>query len=140
MSKQHRELHRQSIFSVRITNDVDDGFLKWINGLNGRDILARTALEALYMAYSNQLELPGRWVPTPTAQMSQLPREVLGYIAGVPSQSEESKANSIVNSEPVREAAQQSTNQPLEQPLVPPSNVDNEALRAAMRFLDDDDF
>ena len=72
-----KDLHRQSVISIRITNDIDDGFLKWMNELHSKGSLQRMAIEGLYMMYSKELQIPGRWIHVPMESKGVISRDVL---------------------------------------------------------------
>ncbi|MCF8568239.1 hypothetical protein LLE49_26305 [Alicyclobacillus tolerans] len=134
----YRKLRRQSVFSVRITNNVDDGFLKWLNQVHGRGLLQRMALEGLYLQYAQQLEVPGRWVPTPTQTWMDTPREALGYMVlhqeriemTQPLESKDKIQTVSPNDEgdKVNDLSTESTDH----------SVENPALKSAFDFLNDD--
>lgn len=72
-----KDLHRQSVISIRITNDIDDGFLKWMNELHSKGLLQRMAIEGMYMMYSKEVQIPGRWIHVPLESAGGIPRDVL---------------------------------------------------------------
>jgi len=147
-----RELKRQSVFSVRITNSVDDGFLKWLNQLHDQGLLQRHAVEGLYVQYAQKLQIPGRWVSTPTETMMSLPRELLGYVLQrqldedevLPQRTEAIKRESFrlepqenVLSAPVV-VTSQDEHKAFEGGTTEPADGENAALRSAFSFLNDD--
>ena len=133
-NRKRKALHRQSVFSVRITNDVDDGFLKWINDLHDEGVLQRTAFEGLYMVYSKQLEIPGRWVHTPNPSTATLHREILGLMSL--SETDQSTRNPSPEAVAPTLVAPQSDQQSKAEETS--EYVNQDALNAALRFLEDD--
>ena len=147
-----RELKRQSVFSVRITNSVDDGFLKWLNQLHDQGLLQRHAVEGLYVQYAQKLQIPGRWVSTPTETMMNMPRELLGYVVQrqleeneVSPQRTESIKRESLRPEPQGNvliapvvATSQDDHEAFEADTTERTNGENAALRSAFSFLNDD--
>lgn len=139
-----RELKRQSVFSVRITNHVDDGFLAWVNQVHGQGLLQRMALEGLYLQYSKELSIPGRWVPTLNKTMMEIPREILSYITTNP----DSIAEKVQYGEPEAQPPARSSlgeQIPVQSTPVAESpedsgtnSAENPALQSAFDFLNDD--
>jgi len=131
---------------------VDDGFLKWLNQLHDQGLLQRHAVEGLYVQYAQKLQIPGRWVSTPTETLMNMPRELLGYMvqrqldgnAVSPGRTEAIKRESVilepqenVLSAPVV-VESQDDHKALESGTPERTDRENAALRSAFSFLNDD--
>lgn len=131
-----RELKRQSVFSVRITNNVDDGFLAWLNQTHERGWLQRQAIEGLYLQYAQQMSLPGQWVPTPTKALMDMPREALGYMALFQESTEALESNTEVQEVSPNDDTDTQSNELSAE--TKDNLMANPALESAFDFLDDD--
>ena len=129
-----KDLHRQSVISIRITNDIDDGFLKWMNELHSKGSLQRMAIEGLYMMYAKELQIPGRWIHVPMESKGVVSRDVLTQLRPIIDETNEPLVKPVespqVNIEPNKDG------QPGDD-----SNNDNpemsEVLKNALKFMED---
>jgi hypothetical protein len=104
-----RELRHQSRFTVRIPNDVDPGFLEWLNRQYQVYGFQRIALEALYRLYEDLKGADCRWSRTllvtssNTTGENTVPTEQLVEPIQVQSSNVESERETSTDQDPEQE-------------------------------------